>query len=38
MTRNVKFLVLSALAFLSASALAATHPSMPEVLAAAHSS
>jgi peptidylprolyl isomerase len=35
MSRNVKFLVLSALAFLSASALAATHPSMPEVLAAA---
>jgi peptidylprolyl isomerase len=35
MTRNVKFLVLSSLAFLSASALAATHPSMPEVLAAA---
>src|SRR3984885_13513236 len=32
---NIKFLVLSALAFLPASSPAAKHPSMPEVLAAA---
>ena len=35
MSLNTKFLVLSALAFLSASAPAAKYPSMPEVLAAA---
>ena len=34
MGRNLKFLIPSALAFLSMSALAAKHPSMPEVLAA----
>jgi peptidylprolyl isomerase len=34
MPLNIKFLVLGTLTFLSASALAAKHPSMPEVLAA----
>ncbi|HWY96350.1 MAG TPA: hypothetical protein VNX69_14215 [Steroidobacteraceae bacterium] len=35
MPLNIKFLVLCALTFLSASALPAKRPSMPEVLAAA---